>query len=343
MPADLNPRFVDGNVQEGADDVHVGFQADIQSRCGQPSRGKESVQLLGPLRHQQVDVRHLLGVLDGGGRLGPVQVVNVFDPFLDDFVVLSLAEVDDFLHLRGPAAGSLAQGPQLELHDVRVGLPGRRLVQHRQPQLQRVVGLHLDEGVNVADSRDKLGDERLQLGVELQFLRNITEDVVKQIPDILAHWQVGELLCIIHSLNRLRGDLIIILIIIIVIVVFLLRLMFHLDIRVEPLQTIVVVVVVESPRSGRGHSVHPVKQTVLRCLQMFKQLPLPLLLLLGSGVHRHGLLRVKEWSRLVGLWFLFEEIHFVADYCCSGRLSHTAGGGQPAERQEFIDFLSFNI
>ena len=107
--ADLNPRFVDGNVKDGTDDVHVRFQTDIQSSSGQPSRAEESVELLGPLGHQQVNVRHRLRVLDGGRRLGPVQVVNVFDPFLHDFVVLNLTNVDNFLHFGHPAARPLAQ------------------------------------------------------------------------------------------------------------------------------------------------------------------------------------------------------------------------------------------
>ena len=107
--ADLNPRFIDGNVKDGTDDVHIRFQTDIESSSGQPSRTEQSVQLLGPLGHQQVNVWHLFGILDGGWRLRPVQIVNVFDPFLHHLVVLSPANVDNFLHFGHSAAGPLAQ------------------------------------------------------------------------------------------------------------------------------------------------------------------------------------------------------------------------------------------
>ena len=34
--------------------------------------------------HQLVNLRHGLGVLDGGGGLGPVQVLNVLDPLVNN-------------------------------------------------------------------------------------------------------------------------------------------------------------------------------------------------------------------------------------------------------------------
>ena len=51
MPADLNPRFVDGNVQEGADDVHVGAEADVQGGRGDSCLLEETLQLLRPAGH----------------------------------------------------------------------------------------------------------------------------------------------------------------------------------------------------------------------------------------------------------------------------------------------------
>ena len=34
--------------------------------------------------HQLIYLRHGLGVLDGGGGLGPVQVLNVLDPLVNN-------------------------------------------------------------------------------------------------------------------------------------------------------------------------------------------------------------------------------------------------------------------
>ena len=75
--------------------------------------------------------------------------------------------------------------PELELHDAWVRLLGWRLVQHGEAQLQRVVRLHLDEGVYVPHRRDEVRDEGLEFVIQLYFLRHIPDDVVKQLFNVL--------------------------------------------------------------------------------------------------------------------------------------------------------------
>ena len=57
----------------------------------------------------------------------------------------------------------------------------------------RGVLARLDTGVNVADGRDVIGDERLEPCVELNVVRSKVRNVLEQFVNLLAHRQVGKL------------------------------------------------------------------------------------------------------------------------------------------------------
>ena len=49
-----------------------------------PRRLESYVSCVSCHLHQLVNLRHCLGVLDSGGGLGPVQVLNVLDPLVNN-------------------------------------------------------------------------------------------------------------------------------------------------------------------------------------------------------------------------------------------------------------------
>ena len=90
----LEPAALHGDVQQPALQVYQGLQLHVREAQGHGAQ--HGLHLLGPLLvmqgaintrdgeyphlHQPVHVRHGLPVVDGGRRLGAVQVADVADP-----------------------------------------------------------------------------------------------------------------------------------------------------------------------------------------------------------------------------------------------------------------------
>ena len=66
---------------------------------------------------------------------------------------------------------------------------------------------NLEEGINVANGRDVLWDERTQLCLQLNGLRCVASDVAKQFLQLSADLQMIVIPRIVHPAARFRGKL----------------------------------------------------------------------------------------------------------------------------------------
>lgn len=84
------------------------------------------------------------------------------------------------------------------------------------------VGLgHLQEGIDLTNSWDIIGDEGLDLGLEINLLRLIALNVLKHLLQLLCNWQVCILVWIISS----RDFLLILIVVVIVLLLGMLHLL----------------------------------------------------------------------------------------------------------------------
>mmetsp|Transcript_12849 Transcript_12849/g.32026 ORF Transcript_12849/g.32026 Transcript_12849/m.32026 type:complete len:419 (+) Transcript_12849:233-1489(+) len=196
----LGERRVHGDVEQCAHDAHQLRQLGLQVGVRQLDRLEELLELRGPDLHEGLDVGHRLRVVHRRRRLVPVQVVDRGDPARDRLGVL-LGGVDA-RHRHDVRAARLAHRAQLQLQHVGVGLQGGGLVELVQAEVVRLaVGpRHLDEGVDVADRGDVVGDEGAHLRLELDVVRLVAGDVLEELLDLAAHLEVGVLGGVVHAL-----------------------------------------------------------------------------------------------------------------------------------------------
>mmetsp|Transcript_18426 Transcript_18426/g.47219 ORF Transcript_18426/g.47219 Transcript_18426/m.47219 type:complete len:298 (-) Transcript_18426:190-1083(-) len=98
----------------------------------------------------------------------------------------------------------LGDGTELQREHGRIRLHRRRLVQRHQPQVVRLaVGAwDLDKRVDVADSRDVVGDEGSHLGLELDVVGFVARDVLEEFLDLRAHRKACVLLRVVETLGH---------------------------------------------------------------------------------------------------------------------------------------------
>lgn len=83
---------------------------------------------------------------------------------------------------------------------------------------------HLEESVNLTDSRDVVGNEWLDLGLELNLLRLVPLDVIKHVFELLGNGQVRILVRVVGTWHLL--------LVLVVLVILSLRALLHLLLHV---------------------------------------------------------------------------------------------------------------
>eukprot|EP00754_Rhynchopus_humris_P000397 Rhum_TRINITY_DN10256_c0_g1::Rhum_TRINITY_DN10256_c0_g1_i1::g.37572::m.37572 len=192
------------DIQQRTHHPHVLDHIQVDLRRRQRNLPRQQVLEVGrPHLQQRLQVRHWLRVVDLRAVLVLVQLLHVCDPLVD--------------HLRA-RRGTLDAGHALLAHtllrvvgesernDARVALVAARLVEHCEAEVAGVAvrARHLDEAVDVADGRDVVGDEGVQLRFHLDLVRLVHGDELEQVLDLLRHVEVVVLRRVVQPLLVLR-------------------------------------------------------------------------------------------------------------------------------------------
>mmetsp|Transcript_26249 Transcript_26249/g.67872 ORF Transcript_26249/g.67872 Transcript_26249/m.67872 type:complete len:345 (-) Transcript_26249:224-1258(-) len=185
--------LVHRDVEQVADDLAEGWDVNVQVAARQAHLVEHVLHLGRPLLHKRLDLGHVLRVGHSGRRLVGVQLGHLLDPVVDACGVLGRVLNGPDLHKLG--AARLGDVANLLVEHCRVALHRRWLVQHAQAQ---EVGLavgpwHLDELIDVADRRDVIRDEALELDIKLVRPRLEAPNVLKQLAHLTAHVEVLKL------------------------------------------------------------------------------------------------------------------------------------------------------
>jgi len=143
------------------------------------------------LAHQLVEIRHLLAVVDSGWWSRLVEILHAIYPPVDllAFLVCSFNAV----HLHGHRSHHILGLHVLEFQHCLVLAVQSWLIQHIDSEvflLSRRLW-HLEERVDFSNCRHVVGNEWLELGLEVNLLGLISLDVLEQVLDILGYLQVG--------------------------------------------------------------------------------------------------------------------------------------------------------
>lgn len=160
---------------------------------------ESSLHALRPLFHQQVEVRHLLSVVDCGWGFRLVDVCHV-DPREDFFGVFVgiLNRLDR--HFLGSNADRFLELDVLHLEYSVIRAVHSWLVEDRDAEVFFfLIWLwHLEEGIDLSYCRDVIWNEWLEKRVQLNVLRFEPANVFKELLDILVNleasvvgWVVG--------------------------------------------------------------------------------------------------------------------------------------------------------
>ena len=143
-----------------------------------------------PLLHQSVVVGHVLGVIDCRRGSCLMQILHTANParnFLRLFV-----RVFNGVHIDWGCSHDVLTLHVLQFQHSLVLVVKSWLIKNCDTQvLLRAIGFgHLKEGIDFSNSRDVLGNEWLDLGLEVYLLRLVTLDVLKEFFDLIRNGQV---------------------------------------------------------------------------------------------------------------------------------------------------------
>ena len=184
-------QFVHWDIKHWKDNPCIAVGVHIYVRSWELHFLKSLLHLRVHLRHELVEVRHLLGIVDRWRWPGLVQVLHTIDP--PGYVLWSLVSILYWLYTHGCSPHNVFTLDVFEFQNCFVFTIQRWLVQlsYTEVLLLTVRLRHLKACVHFSNCWNVVWDEWLQLGFEINLLWFVSLDVLEEFLDFWSNLQIG--------------------------------------------------------------------------------------------------------------------------------------------------------